>query len=97
MSSLDDPVVTEDGEVKKEVVASGPSPSDSLVQKERSELLQKALASLDDEFKIVLVFRDIEGLSYEEIAQILKINVGTVKSRLHRARMLLKDKLQGAL
>lgn len=97
LNSLDDPVSTEEGEVKKEISANGPLPSDILVQKERSELIQKALISLDDEFRIILVLRDIEGLSYEEIARILKINVGTVKSRLHRGRMMLKDKLQGVL
>ncbi len=97
LDSLDDPISTEEGEVKKEISANGPLPLDMLVQKERSELIQKALTSLDDEFRTILVLRDIEGLSYEEIAQILKINVGTVKSRLHRGRMMLKDKLQGVL
>ncbi len=97
LDSLDDPVSTEEGEVKKEISANDPLPSDILVQKERNELIQKALTSLDDEFRTILVLRDIKSLSYEEIAQILKINVGTVKSRLHRGRMMLKDKLQGVL
>lgn len=97
LNCLDDPIATEEGEVKKEIVARGPSPSDILDYKERSGLIQKALSSLDGEFRTVLVLRDIEGVSYEEIARILEINVGTVKSRLHRARTVLKDKLEGVL
>jgi RNA polymerase sigma-70 factor (ECF subfamily) len=95
LEPLDDPIATEEGEIKKEIIANEPSPSEVLVQKERAELIQEALASLDDEFRAALVLRDIEGLTYEEIAQILNLNVGTVKSRLHRARLMLKEKLQG--
>ena len=64
---------------------------------ERGELevaLHRAIAELADERRIVVVLRDIEGLAYEEIAQVLGIEVGTVRSRLHRARADLKGKLE---
>ncbi|MGH7400597.1 MAG: sigma-70 family RNA polymerase sigma factor [Candidatus Rokuibacteriota bacterium] len=64
---------------------------------ERSELeaaLQRAIAGLAEERRIVVVLRDLEGLSYEEIGQVLELPVGTVRSRLHRARADLKDKLE---
>jgi RNA polymerase sigma-70 factor, ECF subfamily len=63
---------------------------------ERSELeaaLHRAIAELPDDRRLVIALRDLEGLSYEEIAAALDVPVGTVRSRLHRARMDLKDKL----
>lgn len=64
---------------------------------ERSELeaaLQQAIAALPEERRIVVILRDIEGLSYEEIAAALDLEPGTVRSRLHRARTDLKAKLE---
>ncbi len=64
---------------------------------DRSELwgaLYEAIAELPDDRRVVVVLRDLEGLSYEEIAQALELEPGTVRSRLHRARMDLKDKLE---
>jgi RNA polymerase sigma-70 factor (ECF subfamily) len=62
-------------------------------QTEASELLQDALAALDEDQRQIIVLRDIEDLSYEEIADILELPKGTVKSRLHRARHELARKL----
>src|SRR5262249_10535603 len=56
--------------------------------------LRQAIAALPEERRIVVVLRDIEGLSYEEIASALDLEPGTVRSRLHRARMDLKAKLE---
>lgn len=95
-TSLDEPIITEEGQMNRQVAQDKPLPSDELINKERQELIARALASLQDEFKTAVVLRDIEGLDYAEIARILKINIGTVKSRLHRARMLLQEKLKGA-
>ena len=70
---------------------------DPVAEVERSEVeiaLHRAIAELDEDRRIVVVLRDLEGLSYEEIAQALKLPVGTVRSRLHRARSDLKDKLE---
>ncbi len=63
---------------------------------ERADLLrivQAELANLTEEHRIILVLRDIQGLSYEEIAQTLRLELGTVRSRLHRARMEMKARL----
>jgi RNA polymerase sigma-70 factor, ECF subfamily len=57
-------------------------------------LLQEAIATLDEDHRIVVVLRDIEELSIEEICEITELPDGTVKSRLHRARLALRKKLQ---
>jgi RNA polymerase sigma-70 factor (ECF subfamily) len=77
-----------------EIAASTP---DAAAEAERAELdaaLHAAIAELPDERRLVLVLRDIEGLSYEQIAETLALDLGTVRSRLHRARMQLKEKLE---
>jgi len=71
--------------------------ADPVAAAERGELevaLHRAIAELPDDRRIVVVLRDLEGLSYEEIAQTLHLELGTVRSRLHRARMDLKEKLE---
>jgi len=70
---------------------------DAAAEVERAELdaaLRTAIAELPNEQRLVLVLRDVEGLSYEEIADALALVPGTVRSRLHRARMQLKEKLE---
>lgn len=61
--------------------------------KESEEIIQKLINSLPVEYRLTLVMRDIQGFSYEEIAQQLECSVGTVKSRLNRARAILRKKL----
>jgi RNA polymerase sigma-70 factor (ECF subfamily) len=63
-------------------------------QRERTNLVQKAILSLPDASRAVLVLREYEGLSYQEISSTLDIPVGTVMSRLNYARSLLKSKLE---
>ena len=70
-----------------------PDPESSLLQKERAGLLQEALAGLPFELREVLVLRELEELSYKEIADITRIPMGTVMSRLSRARRQLQDLL----
>ncbi len=65
----------------------------NLVQKEIQSAVQKAIATLPYEFREALVLRDIEGLSYEQIQEILDCPLGTVRSRIHRGRAMLKEKL----
>lgn len=60
---------------------------------DRKKLLYRALRSLPDKHQIILTLRDIQGHSYEEIAGILKLSPGTVDSRLHRARKMLRKKI----
>jgi RNA polymerase sigma-70 factor, ECF subfamily len=72
--------------------ASGPDAA--IEQGELEAALHRAISELPDERRIVVVLRDLEGLSYDEIAAALGLEPGTVRSRLHRARMDLKDKLE---
>ncbi len=72
----------------------GPSPDAALERRELETALGRAIAELPEDRRIVVVLRDLEGLSYEEIAQVLELELGTVRSRLHRARAELKEKLE---
>jgi RNA polymerase sigma-70 factor (ECF subfamily) len=72
----------------------GPRPDAALERRELETALGRAIAELPEDRRIVVVLRDLEGLSYEEIAQVLELELGTVRSRLHRARAELKEKLE---
>lgn len=72
-------------------------PGEELEQKEKLAVLHKALAHLDPQERAILTLRDLEEKSYEEIAAILTLPMGTVKSRLYRAREILKKKLTPVL
>jgi RNA polymerase sigma-70 factor (ECF subfamily) len=71
-----------------------PRPDAALERSELEAALQRAIAELPEDRRIVVVLRDLEGLSYEEIARVLELELGTVRSRLHRARADLKEKLE---
>jgi RNA polymerase sigma-70 factor, ECF subfamily len=92
--SIDDPVETESGHLAYDPPAQEASAIEQLEQKEVQEKVQGCIGALDKEQRDVLVLRDIEEFSYDEIAHILKIPDGTVKSRLSRARDALKDCLK---
>jgi len=66
-------------------------PEEHLISKENIQFVQDSLNELDNEFRTVIVLRELEDFSYEEIAEITEVPVGTVRSRLHRARGMLKD------
>lgn len=70
-----------------------PRPDQALLRERVSRLVDAALGELDEEQRIVLVLRDVEGQSYEDIAEITGLQLGTVKSRLHRGRQRLKEAL----
>ncbi|MCB9741968.1 MAG: sigma-70 family RNA polymerase sigma factor [Alphaproteobacteria bacterium] len=74
-----------------------PSPDALRHQSEADTILADALAALDDDQREIIVLRDVEDLSYEEIADLLELPRGTVKSRLHRARKELARKLKGRI
>lgn len=76
------------------VAAAGGDPGEAACREELQRAVREAIARLDDEFRAALVLRDIEGRRYEEIAEILGIPLGTVKSKIHRARRALRDKLK---
>ena len=69
-------------------------PDENLIESEQSRTIAKAIATLPEKYRAPIVLRDIEGKTYEEIAQILELGLGTTKSRISRARKLLREKLQ---
>ncbi len=77
--------------------ATGGDPVERLLEDERRAMVLAAVAELQLDFREVLVLRDFEDRSYEEIAELLEIPVGTVRSRLHRARADLKERLRPLL
>lgn len=75
----------------------GEAPGERLLREERAGLVQAALAALDEDFRTILVLREIEGFDYEAISEILDLPIGTVRSRLHRARSELRERLKVSL
>ena len=94
MLSLDQSA-TDDQPASRNIISStAASPESNAAMHEEHRLVLSARAELDEEHRTVVVLRDIESLDYSQIAEILGIAVGTVKSRLHRARMTLRDRLK---
>jgi RNA polymerase sigma-70 factor (ECF subfamily) len=79
------------------VASTGPAPDQQATEREQHQLVLAALAELDEDHRVVVVLRDIESMDYAEIADILNVPTGTVKSRLHRARLALREKLEPLL
>jgi RNA polymerase sigma-70 factor (ECF subfamily) len=75
----------------------GPSPYEIVLDHEAEQLIERTLAELNPNFRAALVLRDIEGMPYEEISEILEISLGTVKSRILRGREALKERLTAHL
>jgi RNA polymerase sigma-70 factor (ECF subfamily) len=94
-----------DGTDATEMADEGKAPAQShfaapdmvLEAAETERIMQQAIAQLEEEQRLLVVLRDVEELSYDEIVEITRLPEGTVKSRLHRARMALKDLLEGKL
>ena len=81
-------------ETLRQLADARPGPDEAMERGELEEALHRAIAELPEERRVVVVLRDVEGLAYEEIADVLALPVGTVRSRLHRARLDLKEKLE---
>lgn len=96
-TSIDEPIETEDGCHVLEPADDDPPPDEQLRVKDLQDTVQECIGRLGEEFREVLVLRDIHGFSYEEIRDILDIPDGTVKSRLFRARDVLRDSLKGKI
>jgi RNA polymerase sigma-70 factor (ECF subfamily) len=93
--SLDEPLKDSEGDesVFREIEDWGPSPEKRFAQTELNEILNSVIGELDPIFRVAFLLRDVEGLSTEDTAQILGISVAAVKSRLLRARLKLRQKL----
>jgi RNA polymerase sigma-70 factor (ECF subfamily) len=74
-----------------------PDPADPMLAAETETAVQQALNGLDEEHRTIVVLRDIQHCDYNDMAEILGLPAGTVKSRLHRARLMLRDKLKPLL
>jgi RNA polymerase sigma-70 factor (ECF subfamily) len=95
--SLDDPIQTDDGQMAAEPPSKEPSVLDQLVKRDVQNRVQECIKKLDHAFREVLVLRDMQDFSYEEIGSMLKMREGTVKSRLFRAREMVKNCLKMAM
>lgn len=96
-ASLDETAGTEDGALPHEAVDPAPLPDQEVARRERQRQVMGRLQQLRPSEREIIVLRDIEGYSYEEIAGLLRCQVGTVKSRLNRARLQLRALLDGVL
>lgn len=92
--SLDSSIETEDGEMTRELPSAEAGPEELSLQRETRQAVLAALAKLPPDYRMVLVLRDLQDKSYDEIAEILGLNLGTVKSRISRARLALRKLLQ---
>ena len=75
----------------------GEGPSEQVLRDEQVRQVRGAIADLNDEHRAIVVLREMEGCDYDTIAEILDVPVGTVRSRLHRARLQLRDQLKELL
>ena len=96
--SLDAPTPTERESAWEEILPGhDPGPMETLLKSEEEAMVQAALNQLPPHYRVAVILYDIEGVSYEEIADIMDVPVGTVASRIHQGRQLLKRALQAQL
>jgi len=93
----ENPVRGEEGSPAFDPPAEGLTPLEQLERRDLRDALQDCLAAMEDESREVLILRDMQGCSYQEIADILGVAEGTVKSRLFRARAAARDSLKGLI
>jgi RNA polymerase sigma-70 factor (ECF subfamily) len=91
---LDQDIETEDSELKRQLEDDRPTPEAQVEKNELQKLVGDAIQKLPENHRIILIMRDINGMSYEEIARVLNSPEGTIKSRINRARQALKDSLK---
>lgn len=92
--SLDEFLPSDEADIEREVPLWAALPLEQVLNEELSRHLREAILNLPDNYRLVLVLRDIEGFSTEETAQMLNLTSNNVKVRLHRARLYLKDQLK---
>jgi RNA polymerase sigma-70 factor (ECF subfamily) len=93
MVSIDEDVKTEEDSIPREIADWSPNPEQLYTQSELKDILGKTIQGLPPSFRTVFVLRDVEGLSTEETASALELSVPAVKSRLLRARLQLRERL----
>lgn len=89
--SIDNDIEDDEGRFKREFADNEPTPEEKVISKEGESEIIKSMNTLSDEHRTIIVMRDIEGLSYTEISEIIGVSIGTVKSRISRARLQLKN------
>ncbi|OFX17756.1 MAG: hypothetical protein A2Z18_01875 [Armatimonadetes bacterium RBG_16_58_9] len=92
--SIDQPVLTDEGQAQFEIPDTAAGPEEEVLSNEMDSRIQEALDTLPEAFRLTVIYADIEGFSYEEIAETTSTNIGTVRSRLHRGRRMLRSKLK---
>lgn len=96
--SIDEPIKLDgNNEVYKEIEDNTNNPDAMVEKKYNSKMVSEAVDKLEDDFKTIIILRDIKGFSYQEISEILSCNLGTVKSRINRARNNLKQIIEEEL
>jgi len=95
--SKNNPIPTPDGEIQGDPPSNAPSALDRLEARDVQQKVQGCINALDAEFREVIILRDIQGFSYDEISAMLKVPEGTVKSRLFRAREGVRDCLKDVM
>jgi RNA polymerase sigma-70 factor (ECF subfamily) len=91
--SLEEFIPTSEGEFRLQIPAQGLSPQQALENKQLRRALQQAIGQLPKKYRLVLVLRDMEGLTAREVGSIMGLNERAVKSRLHRARLFVRREL----
>jgi RNA polymerase sigma-70 factor (ECF subfamily) len=98
IESLDQRIMTSDGdELDREIPDMSHNPEIVYDREHLDECLQDALESINPEYRMAVVLCDIEGFSYEEIAQMMGTSIGTVRSRIHRGRRALRERVSPCL
>jgi RNA polymerase sigma-70 factor (ECF subfamily) len=87
-------LATDDGAIDRQVASGGATPDAEAAQAEFLTRLDRAMGLLSPKYRTALVLRNVENLSYEEIAVVLRCSVGAVKSRILRAREALREELR---
>lgn len=94
VESISAPITTPQGsEMQREWPAPEADSPEATIDGQMDAMVQQALLALPADLRMVVVLSDIEGFAYEEIARMLEVPLGTVKSRLHRARKILQERL----
>jgi len=95
--SMDTPYMEgkeEEASPSRDITDTGKMPEEKTLNKELDEVIKESINDLPEQFRTVVILRELQGLSYDEIAKITKTNIGTVKSRLARARAKLQEQIK---